>query len=251
MSVVDFLSGLKKSNISFFSRSYNTAVILAAGTGTRMSGSKTTKQLITLGDRPLICRTIETFQQSEEVNEIIIVALKDEIPLYDDFIKKYSFTKVSKVISGGETRQDSVFLGIKSCGKKADYIIIHDGARCFVTQKNISDVLKAAKAYGCAIAADTSSDTIKLSTSAGFIKETVDRSHVYRAQTPQIFKSDIIIAAYYYAAKNGYKGTDDASLVEKLGINIKLVDCGHKNIKVTYNDDLDYAEFLIEREDND
>lgn len=220
------------------------AVIVAAGSGTRCDCGGKTKQMTDLLGIPVIARTVTQFEQSELINEIIIVAREDERPKYDDIISAYCWNKVKTVVSGGETRQKSMFIGLKQVSEQADFIAVHDGCRCLVTPAIIEKVLKQAWSCGCATAACRSKDTLKLE-NAGMISETVDREKVWQAQTPQIFKAEILRAGAYIARDDGVEVTDDCMLAENIGFKVKLVDCGYENIKITTPEDLYIAEAIL------
>lgn len=225
------------------STAYVSAVILAGGSGSRV-GAGVTKQQITVCGKPLVVHSILAFEQCTLVREIVVVAKEDEIPLYEDWKKKYRLTKLSRVVAGGATRQDSAKNGFDVISEKADYVMIHDGARALVTPKMITDVLTEAVLHGAAIAAARSTDTVKYA-EHGKIEQTLDRNCVWLAQTPQAFRDEVYRAAIYTAKARGFVGTDDASLVEEIGYPVYLVDCGHENFKVTYQSDVERAERLL------
>lgn len=230
-------------------KNFNSAVIVAAGNGARMRdincGLNKTKQMICLGGEPVIVRTIKQFEECSFINEIVIVARKDEIEFYEEFKSSYNFKKITDVVEGGETRQKSVLLGFEAIFEKSKYVAIHDGARCLVTPEMIENVFSEAYIHGSAAAAEKSKDTIKKSDDNNFIFETIDRKYLWHAQTPQVFKADIYRAAAYIAKKNDYTATDDCMLVENIGFKIKLVDCGSENLKITTPDDFYIAEAIL------
>ena len=211
-----------------------TAIIVAAGNGSRIGGIQT-KQLTPLDGIPVVVRAIQQFEACEFIDDIIVVAREDEI----DFYKDYQFKKVKHVVSGGSTRQESVRNGFVYVN--SDYVAIHDGARCLITPEMIEHVAHEAYIHGCATAAEKAKDTLKQSDADGFITATVDRSQIWCAQTPQIFKTDI----YRAAIEQNIEVTDDCMLVENLGYKIKLVDCGYENIKITTPDDFYLAEAIL------
>ncbi len=216
---------------------HTTAIILAAGKSTRMGGEKT-KQITDIDGIPVVVRSVLTFQASELVDDIIIVAAEEEIPLYDDYIEKYSLKKVIKVVKGGACRAESAKNGFLAADKKNKFIAIHDAARCFITVKQIDDVLRAAYRHGASIAAVRSTDTLKRADKEEFISKTIDRRTVWRAQTPQVFLSKMYEVALAKAGDKYVYATDDASLAEASGFKVKLVECGENNIKITYPEDL-------------
>lgn len=219
------------------------AVVLAGGSGTRVGGD-VTKQMINVGGIPLVVHSLLAFQASEYINEIVVVAKKDELAVYEQFKNEYGLSKLSKVVEGGKTRQDSAKNGFDAINKKAGFVAIHDGARALITPEQIKEVAMSALAHGAAIAATPATDTIKYAEGVR-ISETVPREKVWLAQTPQVFRDEIYRAAVYTAAKEGFEGTDDASLVEHIGIPVNLVDTGNENFKVTYKNDIMRAEQII------
>ncbi len=225
---------------------FTSAIILAAGSGSRM-GTKTTKQMLVLEGIPVVVRSISAFEKSEYIDEIIIAAREEEMASYKRFSEEYGFCKVKAVVKGGDTRQESVFRALRKLSTACEYIAIHDGARPLVTGENIADTVKAAYKYNCACAAYPAKDTVKLASALGYIEQTPDRSRVWCALTPQVFRAEIYRAAAYTAKKDGVIGTDDCSLVEGLGFRIKLIDCGYENIKITTQDDLVHAQAILQK----
>ena len=231
---------------------FNSAIIVAAGLSERMKlPDNATKQMIEICGLPVIVRTVLQFEACEDIDEIVLVVRKDEFELYKQFYKEYGFKKVTHIVEGGETRQKSVLNGLRKVNPEADYVSIHDGARCLITPKQISEVCTWAYHYGAATAAQKPTDTLKRCDGA-FIKETVDRDTIYQATTPQIFKYDMYRAAAYSAKKEDIKATDDNSLVERLNFKIYICDLGYQNIKITNPEDLYIAEAILrKREEED
>lgn len=220
------------------------AVILAGGSSLRMGGD-TTKQMITLCGVPVVVHTLLTFQRCERISEIIVAAKQDEIPLYTEFAEKYGITKLTKTVAGGTTRQESALHGFDVTSPKADFVAIHDAARCLITTEDIKKVLDAAIKYGAASASNSVFDTIKIVDSKGFITRSEDRNYVKIAQTPQIFSRNLYCAAAYTAREEGFEATDDNMLVERIGYNIKMVECDSNNIKLTLPCDITKAERIL------
>jgi len=229
---------------------FTSAIILAGGSGTRF-GNKIAKQHMTINNVPVIVRSIMAFENNKFINEIIVVAKEDDVSIYQKYIKDYNLTKVSKVIIGGDTRQESVFNGLNALSPKSKYVAIHDGARCLISNETISSVIKAAYRHKAAIAANKATDTIKVADCNGNIdtKINLDRNFVWHAQTPQAFKTSLITACAYSAKKDKFIATDDSSLLERLGYKVKLVECDKNNIKVTYPLDLEISKVLLENND--
>ena len=225
---------------------FNSAIIVAAGSGTRMNlPDGQTKQTLELNGVPVIVRTIQQFEQCDDIDEIILVVKRDEFDVYKEYYKKYKFKKVKHVVAGGDTRQQSVLNGLTRVSDIADFVTIHDGVRCLITPAMISEVCTFAYHYGAATAVTRPHDTLKLSEDGSFIKETVDRNKIYQAQTPQIFKYDMYRAAALSARKDGFEATDDNSLVERMKFKIYMCDLGRENIKITTNEDIYVAEAIL------
>lgn len=244
----DILDGITLKHF----KPFTSAIITVGGSGTRMQLKEgETKQFLSLGGLPIVARTIITFDKSPYIDEIIIVSKVEEIGLYTDLIKEHNLTKVSRIVKGGSTRQESVLNGFRAISDKSDYVCIHDGVRCLVTEEDIKKTVKAAYASGCACAASKVYDTLKMADSDMFISSTADRSRAWNAQTPQVFRSNIYRACAFSAKKEGLTVTDDCMLVEYFGFKIKLVDCGRSNIKITTKEDLIIAEAILKaREEN-
>mgnify|MGYP003290635549 CR=1 FL=1 len=223
---------------------YTSAVILAAGSSTRMGGAST-KQFIELCGMPIVARTIIEFEKSPLIDEIIIVAKADELEKYGGFVEEYKITKPFKVIEGGETRQVSARNGVDAVNEKSKYIAIHDAARCLVTEDMIYKVCHGAYLHGGAVLAIKAVDTVKIGDKNAFVEETPDRKMTWQAQTPQVFKVNAFRAATYIARDEEFEGTDDASLLEHIRIPVKLVEGSRENIKVTDPMDIYFAEAIL------
>jgi len=227
-------------------KNFTSAVIAAAGSSVRFGG-ELTKQMTELCGAPIVVHTLLAHQKCDCIHEIIIVAKKEEVGEYERLCEEYGITKVSAVITGGFTRQDSVLKGLDAVSKKSKFIAISDAARCLITPHQIELVCRAAYKYSAATAAHNSTDTVKIADSKGFIESTADRKTVWLAQTPQVFKTKLYRAAAYTALKKGFDGTDDNMLVENINHPIRLVECGTQNIKITTRDDMVFAEALLKK----
>ena len=217
------------------------AVIVAAGSASRMGGID--KVMANLGGEPMIQRTVRAFQECDAVSEIVIVTREDLILPITDFCK--AFPKVTAVVAGGKSRQESVNKGLSALSKEVKLAAIHDGARPLITWQLIDWVIRAANTYGAAAPAIPVKDTIK--TVEGFIVvNTPDRSKLRAVQTPQVFDIDLLKGALLKAQQDGAEVTDDCSAVERLGMKIKIVEGDEKNLKVTTPMDLKIAEMLLE-----
>jgi 2-C-methyl-D-erythritol 4-phosphate cytidylyltransferase len=223
----------------------NTAVILAAGKGSRMKAGMN-KQFLMLQERPVITYTLAAFDQCSEIDEIIVVTAPDEVEYFQyNILDKFKFNKVKKLIAGGLERQQSAYNGIKSISRDCEIILIHDGARPFVSQQAIIDCINDAKIYGAASAGMPSKDTVKLVDEDGIVTSTPPRDRVWQTQTPQAFKCSLIIDAHEKARDKGITATDDAMLVEIMGRQVKMTEASYENIKITTPEDLSIAEQLI------
>ena len=222
------------------------AVILAGGSGTRMHLKENiTKQLLLLDGVPVLIRSVQAFEASEYIDEIVIVAKREELSTVEALVLEYGLKKVARIVSGGETRQISARRGLEAIAPKMKYIAIHDAARCLITPAMIADVVSAAYANRAASAGRSCTDTVKRVTAHGYVSETLDRDTLFLAQTPQVFDVSLYRAAAYMAKQKEESATDDNMLVEKLGQAVKMVDCGEENIKITTATDLYVAEAIL------
>lgn len=225
-------------------RYFTSAVIVAAGKGTRMGEGAVPKQMMLLHGLPVILHTLLAFEKSDYINEIIVVAREEELALYDRFKAEHGLKKLVKAVKGGESRQESVLRGFAEVNSACRFVCIHDGARCLVTDKIIENVCHDAYLHGSAIASIPCTDTLKKE-KQGFIGETVDRSEMRAAQTPQVFDADIYRAVAYTAVKERKAVTDDASLAEAYGFKVRLSEGSPENIKITTPVDLIFAEAVL------
>ena len=222
---------------------FTSVIILAAGSSTRMNGES--KQFIAVDGIPAVARSVMEFDRSPCINEIIIVAKKDEIELYEGFAEKYKLKCPIKVVEGGETRQESARLGSDVVSTKSKFVAIHDAARCLVTQDMIYKACHGAYLHGGAILAIKAIDTVKIGDKNAFIEKTPERKYTWQAQTPQVFKTNAFRAATYVARDEKLEGTDDASLLEHLRIPVKLIEGSRENIKITEPCDIYFAEAIL------
>jgi 2-C-methyl-D-erythritol 4-phosphate cytidylyltransferase len=214
------------------------AIIVAAGESKRMGGED--KLFARLGDEPLLARVIDAFDGCAAIEQIVIVLREQIMAEARRMIVGHDWSKVIDCCIGGNRRQDSVKAGLERLGKY-DWVIIHDGARPLVTTDLIDRGLEAAVETGAAVAAVPVTDTIKVAGEDRIVQHTPSRESLWAVQTPQVFRSDIIKEAYRRAKEDV---TDDASLVERTGYEVKLYWGSYDNIKVTTPDDLALAEVL-------
>lgn len=224
---------------------FTSAVILAAGSGQRFGQEKGLKQFCPICSVPALVHTLRAFESSSLIDEILIVTRETDIVRCEEYVKDYGIKKVSKILAGGNDRQDSAKRGFDAVSNDAKFVAFHDGARCLVTRGIIENTIRAAYEHGVAIAAERSRDTVKIATDNGFSKESPDRNTVWLAKTPQVFMADIYRAALYSAEKDGVRATDDSMLAERLGFKVKLVECGNENIKLTTPNDVYIAEAIL------
>ncbi len=222
---------------------FTSAVILAAGSGTRFGG-EVKKQFVDVGGYTSVQRCALAFEKCSAINEIIFVGDIEEIVRQ---LAPLSLKKLSKIVEGGATRQKSALKGFDAISRKAKYVAIHDAARCLVTPEIIENTVKAAYKHRAALAAEKAIDTIKIIGKDGFISQTVNRDSVWLAKTPQVFLCDMYMAAAYTADKEGFEATDDCMLCERLGFKIIPVDCGTENLKLTSPEDIYRAEEILKR----
>lgn len=224
----------------------NTAIIVAGGSGTRFGG-KTPKQFLEILGKPLIIHTLERFEKCLDINQIVLVLPTAQTSNFLQIINKYCIRKLAKIVAGGKTRAESVLNGLKAVqANNADIIAVHDGARPLVTSEEISACISKANETGSAILVTAVTDTIK-EIKNGIIVQTIDRNQLKRAQTPQCFRYEILKCAFEKADLSE-TATDESYLVEKLGIEVSVVEGSPKNIKITTQEDLKLAESLLKKQ---
>ena len=225
-------------------KNFTSAIIAAAGLSERFGGT-VSKQMVELCGAPVLLHTLRAYQAADCIHEIVLVTKRSELSFWEKLCREEGLDKVSKIVPGGHTRQESVMNGLDALHGKSKYVAIADGARCLTTPDQIAAVCRAAYKYKAATAAHRSTDTVKVADSKGFIDHTADRNVVWLAQTPQVFKTKLYRAAAYTAFKKGFEGTDDNSLVESIKHPVRLVECGSQNIKITVSEDLCVAEAIL------
>ncbi len=224
------------------------AIIVAAGSGERM-GLEISKPFLQLGKKPILVHTLEKFHRSPEVDEIIIVVKAAELEMTRKIVSEFSLAKVVGITEGGQRRQDSVYEGLqKLVGRRVDYVLVHDGVRPLVPVEKIHELIVACKEYKAAILAVPPKDTTKQSNTLPFVQGTLDRTRLWAVQTPQAFAIDLLTKAYERAFKENFNATDDASLVERLGVKVRIIEGSYENIKITTPEDLELAELILRRQ---
>lgn len=219
-----------------------TAILLAAGKGERFKKGAE-KVFALIHSQEAVAYSLKALNAHSAIKDIVVVGSIKNSERLAGLIKRYKINKACKIVKGGRRRQDSVCNGLKAVDDRADLVLIHDAARPFIDRGVISSVIKEAGRSGAAILAVPVKDTIKKAQSGLSVKETLDRSKLWMAQTPQVFRRELITEAY-----NKYRDsdvTDDASLVERMNHPVKIVEGSHLNIKITTFEDLVLAEAII------
>jgi 2-C-methyl-D-erythritol 4-phosphate cytidylyltransferase len=223
----------------------NVAIVVAAGSGTRLGGNRP-KQFLELGGVPIIIHALRQFERCHAINEIVTVLPAEETAGFSSQAKEFRLQKLSRVVAGGETRAQSVQRGLAVISE-AEIVAVHDGVRPFVTPEEIERVVQAAKASGAAVLVARVADTIK-EVEGNRIVRTVPRNKLRRALTPQCFRFDILKRAYEALdglEAAGVEVTDESFLVERLGVEILAVEGSARNIKITREEDLVLAEAIL------
>ena len=223
----------------------NTAIIVAGGKGKRMH-KRINKLFLLLNKEPIIWHTLNIFQNCKSINKVILVVRPEDKDKFKAIIKKNNFNKIIKIVDSGLERQDSVYNGIKAVDKASndDIILIHNAVNPFVDEATINNCISATKKYGAAVVGFPAKDTIKV-VEDGFIRQTIDRKLVWQVQTPQAMKYFLAKRAFERAYADKFYGTDDVSLVERIGGSVKVIYCPRENIKITEPYDLAYANKMV------
>lgn len=217
-------------------------IITAAGNGSRMGN--VAKQLLEIAGYPVVYYSLAAFENSVNVDEIVIVTRKEDVSVMREIVDKYAFKKVTHIVTGGDTRDESVKNGFEKLSGDMKYVAVHDAARPLITTEKIDAVFRDAFKYGAACAAGRIHDTVKREKD-GYIEKTVPREELFVAQTPQIFTCDIYRVALALHIKNKTAVTDDCSMVENAGFRIKLCDINIPNLKLTVPHDFDMIEAIL------
>jgi 2-C-methyl-D-erythritol 4-phosphate cytidylyltransferase len=210
-------------------------------------GTAESKQYLLLRDKPVVVHTLELFDAMEEIAEIVLVVGGEDVARNEAFVRDYGLRKVTAVVAGGSERQHSVGIGLRRLS--ADWAMVHDGVRPLVTQAAVRGCMAEAERTGACVLAVPVKDTIKQVNDAGVIVSTPDRRSLWAIQTPQAFRRSLLLEAHERAEADGFVGTDDAMVVERIGAAVSVAQGDYTNIKITTPEDLPYAEFLLaERE---
>lgn len=222
------------------------AIVAAAGMGTRM-GAGISKQRMLLGGKTILAHVVERLCASEMISECIVVVPAGELALYQDLIRQLRNEEAVPIqcVEGGENRMASIRRGLERLSEDVALVLIHDGARPFVSLDTIQACVVKAAETGAAVAAVPAKDTIKVAASDGVVESTPDRSRLFLVQTPQVFRRDWLEQAHRLAEENGWDATDDSALIERLGHRVYLVKGGYFNLKITTPEDMVMAEAIL------
>ena len=225
-----------------------TAIVVAGGKSSRMKlykGEKN-KPYINLLGKPVVSYSLSILEKNSRISEIILVVRREDKKYCEkEIIEKFRFKKIKKLCFAGEFRQDSVYNGLKSIDVYPDIVLIQDAARPFLTSTMINKSVEAARDFKAAVVAVPVIDTVKYSTKGKFITSTLNRNKIWLVQTPQVFEYRLIIKAYEKAYKERFYGTDDSSLVERMGRTVKIIMGSYENIKITTRLDIVIAEAIL------
>jgi 2-C-methyl-D-erythritol 4-phosphate cytidylyltransferase len=220
------------------------AIIVAAGSSQRMGFDKL---LALLGDKPVLVHTIDAFERTESVAEIIIAGRAERLKEFEELVRQNHFRKVRHIIRGGEQRQDSVRAGLEKLSAGADFVAVHDAARPLVVPGQIERVFALARAQGGAALAEPITNTLKRADEHGVVTGGVPRENLYAMQTPQIFSRELLVRAYEAVTRDNLTITDEVSAVEHLGKKVVLLPNEEWNVKITYPRDLLLAQAVLAR----
>ncbi|MGO9314848.1 MAG: 2-C-methyl-D-erythritol 4-phosphate cytidylyltransferase [Syntrophobacteraceae bacterium] len=224
------------------------AIVPAAGSGTRM-GSVKPKQFLHLSGKPILAHTLSALSSLPLISSIFLVVPEGYIPAAGEIVsawshQQYRSTPEISIVAGGAERRDSVYNGLMKLPAECDWVMIHDGVRPFASPSLIMAAWEGAQATGACIVAVPCTDTVKRARD-GLVRETLSRDEIWLVQTPQVFRKQLIIGAYEKAIEAGWTGTDDASFVERLGVNVSIAMGERSNIKVTTPEDLRWAQWFL------
>ena len=222
------------------------AVIVSAGKGHRLAGEKK-KQFLLLAGKPVLCHTLDKFETCPLIDSIqLVVGQEDMDYTLRAIVEDYGYRKVSQIVPGGKLRQESVKNGVDALSRDVDIVVVHDGVRPFVTREMIEESIQAARRFKAAVVAVPVKETIKVAGADRIVLKTLDRESLWKIQTPQTFQVEVIKEAFRRAAEDGFIGTDDASLVERIGINVYILPGSYNNIKITTPEDLILASLILQ-----
>ena len=213
-----------------------TAIVVAAGKASRMGDVD--KAFLTLGSRPVVAHALAAFERCPDVTEVVLVVRKDQLSAADSAVRMFGLRKVRRIVQGGATRLASVRAGIAAANPDTTYFAVHDGARPAVPVALIRDCVASARKFGSGVAAAKVTDTVKSVSRAGVVEKTLDRTPLWTAQTPQVFRADLLRKALEKADDKDASITDESSAVERLGQSVRIVESKEPNPKITYPGDV-------------
>jgi len=223
-----------------------TAIIAAAGAGRRMKSDRP-KQLLVLNDTPILVYTIRKFDRCRLVDRIVVAAPRESVDEVRKLVSAAGFSKAVSVVQGGARRQDSVATAMQHMDPDTTIVAVHDAVRPFVSVDEIEAAINEAEKSGAAVLAIPIVDTVK-QIRKDLIESTLTRDHLVLAQTPQVFRIEVLREAYERARKDEYYGTDESSLVERMDHPVAIIRGSERNIKITRPDDLALARFYLQEE---
>ena len=222
------------------------AIIVAAGKGIRMN-DPTRKQYLDLAGRPILAHSVMVFDTCELIDKIFLVIPKEDMEYCrKNILPLLEFKNGLNLVPGGEQRQNSVYNGLQAIDKKTNTVVVHDGVRPFIQTDKLESCILGAREFGACILGRPAGDTVKCVGKSGFIEKTLARDSIWLAQTPQAFKYELIIRAHETARRDGYTCSDDASLVERLGVDVRIINGSKNNIKITVREDLVVARAMLD-----
>lgn len=211
-----------------------------------MKREKVGKQYLPLGGKPILVHTLLAFEGCPSIKEIVLAVREEEIDYCQlAIVKRFGLRKVKGIVAGGERRQDSIYNALKKVRKDCHIILVHDSVRPFITREIIQRTIEETRVHKAVATAIPVTDTIKEGNGRGFVEKTLNRDRLWSIQTPQGFEANLIKEAYSRAYEENFYGTDDASLVERMGHPVKVIEGSHENIKITTPEDLIIAEAIL------
>lgn len=224
------------------------ALIPAAGQGRRMGTAPRSKPYLLLGGKPILAHTLLELEGCALIDEMVLIVEEGEIEhVRRSLLKSFQLHKVGTVVAGGLKRQDSVWEGLKAINDDCGLVMVHDGVRPFISQQILTRCIEEARDCGACIVGVPAKDTVKLVSAEKKVLKTPDRKSVWLVQTPQTFSRAVLVKAYEQAMQEGFYTTDDAALVERLGVPVKIVEGSYENIKITTQEDLAVGEAILKR----
>lgn len=228
-------------------RSKVSVIVAAAGSGSRIGGA-VKKQFMLLGTKPVLVHTLQRFELSPDVDEIAVAVPEEAIVQTELLVKQYRLHKVHRVVAGGVKRQDSVFSALRRLVlRDSDIVLVHDGVRPFIEPERIGRLITSCRSYDAVVLAVQPKDTVRRSNGGDFFDQTLDRSALWLIQTPQAFKAGLLRRAFALAQQEQFYSTDEAALVERLGVKVKILEGTYDNIKITTKEDFELGALILER----